>query len=243
MTEEMTLRVFRCDACSAENETSGETCETCGAAAPEVSGTKFELKLTFAGEECPSCRETSPGGICLGCGDEIPTPEPSPATKARIKALKPLADRARALVASFEDFPDPHITVTPSQLAAAIRDAHGGDRTIRSTPPSDRTPDNSTPGGIPSGTARAVGAARRSLDRVTTSQEAVHRFEQAMSGARCMGPSVHGDVVQRRALALGTKPPDTRQPAAAQPPVRAGGVRTRWHPHEGGRFWPPLPRS
>jgi hypothetical protein len=120
----MTMRVFRCEACGAENEISGETCETCGTAAPEAVGTKFELRLAFAVEECPSCGKTGFGGTCASCGGEIPAPELNPATKARTKALRPLVDTARALVASFEHFPEAHITVTPSQLAATINDAH-----------------------------------------------------------------------------------------------------------------------
>lgn len=103
--------------------TSGETCEACGAEAPEPVGTKFELSLLFAGEECPRCGETVPGGICANCGADVPAPEPSAATKARISALAPLGERARSLVASFDGFPAPHITVTPSQLAFTIGDA------------------------------------------------------------------------------------------------------------------------
>ena len=63
MPEDMTLRMFRCDACGAENETSGETCDTCGAAAPDDDGpTKFRLSLVFAGGGCPACGATGPAG-------------------------------------------------------------------------------------------------------------------------------------------------------------------------------------
>src|SRR5580658_3294187 len=112
MPEEMTLRMFRCDACGAENETSGETCDTCGAAAPDDDGpTKFRLSLIFASEDCPACGATGAASPCQKCGSEIPAPEPNAATKARMSALAPLEARARTLVASFDDIPDPHITV------------------------------------------------------------------------------------------------------------------------------------
>jgi hypothetical protein len=114
---------FTCDACGVENVTSGETCEACGAGSPEPVGTKFELSLLFAAEECPICGETVPGGICANCGADVPAPEPSAATKARTSALVPLGERARSVVASFDAFPDPHIAVSPSQLAFAISDA------------------------------------------------------------------------------------------------------------------------
>jgi hypothetical protein len=131
MPEEMTLRMFRCDACGAENETSGETCDTCGAAAPDDDGpTKFRLSLIFASEDCPACGATGAASPCQKCGSEIPAPEPNAATKARMSALAPLEARARTLVASFDDIPDPHITVTPSQLAAAIVDARVPGRTL-----------------------------------------------------------------------------------------------------------------
>ncbi len=131
MPEEMTLRLFRCDACGAENETSGETCDTCGAAAPDDDGpTKFRLSLIFASEDCPACGATGAASPCQKCGSEIPVPEPNAATKARMSALAPLEARARTLVASFDDIPDPHITVTPSQLAAAIVDARVPGRTL-----------------------------------------------------------------------------------------------------------------
>jgi len=123
VSETTTLTVFTCEACRAENVTSGKTCEACGAEAPKPVGTKFELSLLFAAEECPNCGETVPGGVCANCGADVPTPEPTAATKARISALAPLAERARSIVASFDEFPDPHITVTPSQLASAISDA------------------------------------------------------------------------------------------------------------------------
>jgi hypothetical protein len=131
MPEEMTLRMFRCDVCGAENETSGETCDTCGAAAPDDDGpTKFRLSLIFASEDCPACGATGAASPCQKCGSEIPAPEPNAATKARMSALAPLEARARTLVASFDDIPDPHITVTPSQLAAAIVDARVPGRTL-----------------------------------------------------------------------------------------------------------------
>lgn len=128
MPEETTLRFFRCNACGAENETNGEVCEACGAAHEDTPG-KFQLSLIFAGGECSGCGETGPAGACAKCGDEIPAPEPNTATKARMNALAPLASRAKALVASFEDFPSPHITATPSQIAAAIVDARVPGRT------------------------------------------------------------------------------------------------------------------
>jgi hypothetical protein len=131
MSEETKLRFFRCDACGADSRTSGETCEICGAAAPDEGPATFKLTLKFAGAECPRCREAGDAGACTKCGHEIPEPDPTPATRARINALTPLAARAESLVTSFEEFPAPHIKATPSQLAAAIVDARVTDRGLK----------------------------------------------------------------------------------------------------------------
>jgi hypothetical protein len=59
----------------------------------------------------------------MHCGEDIEVSEPDKATTARVRAFGPLLDRARALRASFDDFPAAHVRVTTQQLISVIVDA------------------------------------------------------------------------------------------------------------------------
>ena len=123
MAQTLKIRWFRCEECGAENQTSEERCKVCGVARPDSPG-RFEIPLVFSTGECPKCGEASLPGQCTACGAFVDPVDPNASTLARGRALNPLRERARLLVASFDELPEPHISVTASQLASVVVDAN-----------------------------------------------------------------------------------------------------------------------
>jgi hypothetical protein len=175
----MTVRWFRCGSCGADNETGGEkVCAVCGATQPESPDT-FEIGLTFAAGECSDCGEHGLPGACPECGGEIGPADPDSATRARVQALAPLGDRARALVESFDSFPKPHISVTASQLAAVVADSRLPDRAIELIQFAHRVQelDLNDPAAIGQGTRDAVVAVLEDVERVRDEARLLAEFE------------------------------------------------------------------
>lgn len=83
------------------------------------------IELVFAAGSCPDCETSGEPGACPNCGGEIPeAADIGPAANARLKALGPLADRARGLRASFDQLPaNGVIPIAPDQFVSVLSES------------------------------------------------------------------------------------------------------------------------
>jgi hypothetical protein len=115
----------RCDACGYTGDwlPGQDECPQCGEPNVADPETGFQLPLAFNVAVCETCQKPATRGQCPDCGTELEGVDPSPETRARVKALRPLLARAEGLAKSFDEFPAPHIGVTALQAVWLVKHA------------------------------------------------------------------------------------------------------------------------
>jgi hypothetical protein len=111
-----------CGTCKALNADDVTECRACGERLDGDYDISFSLILTA--ETCDSCGRVSPATPCIHCGADVPRVERTGGLAlSRRKAFAKLLSRLEHLQLSYDELPEPHVTVAPDQYGAAIADS------------------------------------------------------------------------------------------------------------------------